>query len=36
MEPTLIIQPDANIPKVDMNVLGDPLAKSGIASNGPG
>jgi len=36
MEPTLIIQPDANIPKVDMAVLGDPLAKSGIASNGPG
>jgi TonB family protein len=36
MEPTLIMQPDANIPKVDMNVLGDPLAKSGIASNGPG
>src|ERR1700724_1588309 len=36
MEPTLIIQPDANIPKVDMNVLGDPLAKSGIASNGSG
>jgi periplasmic protein TonB len=36
MEPTLIIQPDANIPKVDMNVLGDPLAKSGIASNGTG
>ena len=36
MEPTLIIQPDANIPKVDMAVLGDPLAKSGIPSNGPG
>ncbi len=36
MEPTLIIQPDANIPKVNMDVLGDPLAKSGIASNGPG
>ena len=36
MEPTLVIQPDANIPKVDMAVLGDPLAKSGIASNGPG
>ena len=36
MEPTLIIQPDANIPKVDMAQLGDPLAKSGIASNGPG
>lgn len=36
MEPTLIIQPDANIPKVDMSNYGDPLAKSGIASNGPG
>ena len=36
MEPTLIIQPDANIPKVNMDVLGDPLAKSMIASNGPG
>jgi periplasmic protein TonB len=36
MEPTLIIQPDANIPKVNMSQLGDPLAKSGIASNGSG
>jgi len=36
MEPTLIIPPDANIPKVNMDVLGDPLAKSGLASNGPG
>jgi TonB family protein len=36
MEPTLVIPPDANIPKVNMDVLGDPLAKSGIASNGPG
>ncbi len=36
MEPTLVIQPDANIPRVDMAQLGDPLAKSGIASNGPG
>lgn len=36
MEPTLIIQPDANIPKVDMDVLGDPLSKFGIASNGFG
>ena len=36
MEPTLIIPPDANIPKVNMDVLGDPLAKSGIASNGTG
>jgi len=36
MEPTLIIQPDANIPKSNLDVLGDPLAKSMIASNGPG
>jgi protein TonB len=36
MEPTLIIQPDANIPKVNMEVLGDPLAKSMSASDGPG
>jgi TonB family protein len=36
MEPTLVIQPDANIPKVNLDVLGDPLAKSGIPSNGPG
>ncbi|MBV9771355.1 MAG: energy transducer TonB [Bryobacterales bacterium] len=36
MDPTLIIQPDANIPKVNIDQLGDPLAKSGIASNGFG
>jgi TonB family protein len=36
MEPTLVIQPDANLPKVNMDVLGDPLAKSAIASNGTG
>jgi len=36
MEPTLIIQPDANIPKVDSPNYGDPLAKSGILSNGTG
>ncbi len=36
MEPTLVIPPDANIPKVNLDVLGDPLAKSGIPSNGPG
>lgn len=36
MEPTLNIQPDAPIPKVNMNVLGDPLAKGNIASNGTG
>ena len=27
MEPTLVIQPDANIPKVNLDALGDPLAK---------
>ena len=37
MDPTLIIQPDANIPKVNTDQLGDPLAKSGlVASNGFG
>ena len=36
MDPSLIIQPDANIPKVNMDQLGDPLAKSGLASNGFG
>jgi periplasmic protein TonB len=36
MDPTLIIQPDANIPTVNMDQLGDPLAKSGLASNGFG
>lgn len=36
MEPTLIIQPDAKMPAVNMDVLGDPLGQSGIASNGPG
>ncbi len=36
MDPTLIIQPDANIPKVATPNLGDPLAKSGLASNGFG
>ena len=36
MEPTLVIQPDANIPRVNLDQLGDPLAKSGIPSNGPG
>jgi protein TonB len=36
MDPTLIIQPDGDIPKVNMDQLGDPLAKSGLASNGFG
>jgi periplasmic protein TonB len=36
MDPTLVIPPDANIPKINTTQLGDPLAKSGIASNGFG
>jgi TonB family protein len=36
MDPTLIIPPDANVPKIISDNLGDPLAKSGIASNGFG
>jgi len=36
MEPTLIIQPDAALPKVDMPVLGNPLSGVRMPSNGPG
>ena len=36
MDPTLIIQPDANIPKINSPDLGDPLSKSGLARNGFG
>jgi TonB family protein len=36
MEPTIIAQPDAQMPQVNMNVYGDPLSKIGMASNGPG
>lgn len=36
MEPTIIAQPDANLPKIDLPQYGDPLAKSGIPSNGTG
>ncbi len=36
MDPTLIIPPDANIPKINSTDLGDPLSKSGLASNGFG
>jgi periplasmic protein TonB len=36
MEPTLVMPPDTNIPKVNLDQLGDPLAKSGLASNGFG
>ncbi len=36
MEPTIIAQPDAQLPQVNMNQYGDPLAKMGMPSNGPG
>jgi protein TonB len=36
MEPTLLGQADMKLPNVDMNVWGDPLAKVGPLSNGPG
>lgn len=36
MEPTLVIPPDVNLPNVNMAQYGDPLAKMGPASNGPG
>jgi TonB family protein len=36
MEPTLVIQPDAQLPKVNMPQFGDPLARIGPPSNGPG
>jgi TonB family protein len=36
MEPTIIAQPDAQLPQVNMNQYGDPLAKIGMPSNGPG
>lgn len=36
MEPTLIIQPDASLPKVNLPNFGDPLARIGPPSNGPG
>ncbi len=36
MEPTIIAPPDANLPQVNMPNFGDPLAKLGPPSNGPG
>jgi TonB family protein len=36
MEPTIIAPPDARLPEVNMAQYGDPLAKLGVASNGPG
>lgn len=36
MEPTLIIPPDTAVPNVNMAQFGDPLARTGPLSNGPG
>jgi TonB family protein len=36
MEPTLIIQPDAKLPNITLPQFGDPLAKLGPPSGGPG
>ena len=36
MEPTIIAPPDTRLPEVNMAQYGDPLAKLGVASNGPG
>ncbi len=36
MEPTIIAPPNVPLPNVNMNVWGDPLAKVGPPSNGPG
>jgi len=36
MEPTLVIQPDVQLPNVNMPNYGDPFAKVGPPSNGPG
>lgn len=36
MEPSIIAPPDVNLPQVNMSQYGDPLAKIGPPSNGPG
>jgi len=36
MEPTIVAPPDVQLPNVNMAQYGDPLAKLGPASNGPG
>jgi periplasmic protein TonB len=36
MEPTIIVQPDAQLPQINMAQFGDPLAKPGPPSSGPG
>jgi periplasmic protein TonB len=36
MEPTIVVPPDTNLPNVNMAQYGDPLARIGPPSNGPG
>lgn len=36
MEPTIIAPPDVNLPQVNLSQYGDPMAKIGPPSNGPG
>jgi TonB family protein len=36
MEPTIIAPPDMNLPQVNLSQYGDPMAKIGPPSNGPG
>ena len=36
MEPSIVAPPDVRLPDVNMAQYGDPLARLGIASNGPG
>ena len=36
MEPTIIAQPNANLPQLNMAVWGDPFGRLGPLSNGPG
>jgi TonB family protein len=36
MEPSIIAPPDVSLPQVNMSAYGDPLAKIGPPSNGPG
>ena len=36
MEPTLVIDPDLNLPRIELSVLGDPYGRNGPPSNGTG
>src|SRR5204863_2053099 len=36
MDPSIIAPPDVNLPQVNMSQYGDPLARIGPPSNGPG